>query len=393
VRPDAHVVLEARGTRWEMVEPVRDAVENSRVTVLLSSVENAVVERNLGPVTDPAAYGLAPPAATLCMTSGADTVAHLEIGALTVDGAFAFARRDDHAVVLVPPILLSSATLPADEFRDQSLIRYDPAEVEAFAIRRGRSTIRWNRRGGDKWFAVVAGDTVRGDSTAVPAELRRFRGMRVRSFIDSADTAGAFSEPDGIVTLYKHAPAPPATIRFVEQPGGVFWGRVDGNSRVVEVDGNVTGALDASPELLGDRRLMHFSPVRARRIHFSTPDTSGVLVRAGDAWALPNPALGRVDRGAAADLINQLRTLRYTRRVEGDPREVEPAVFTLLVAAERDTIFDELRARPRRAASDPWIVTSRSSGVLAELPADELDAVVALLRRLRGPAPSRTPSP
>jgi hypothetical protein len=390
VRPDARVVLEARGTQWEMLEPVRDVAEYSRVATLLLSVEDATIERNLGPANDATAYGLAPPAATLRMLSGADTVGYVEIGALTVDGAFAFARREDRAVVLVPPILLRTATSPPAEFRDQSLIRYDPAEVAAFAVRRGRSTIRWNRRGGSAWFAVVEGDTVRGDSLAVSAHLRRFRGMRVHSFVAAADTAGVFSDPDGVVTLHKRAPAPPATIRFAERPGGVFWGRVDGNPRVVEVAGHVAEALDASAETLGDRHLVHFSPVRARRIQVVTPDTSAVLVRAGDAWAFPNPALGRIDRGAAADFVRAVRALRYTRRVEGDPRDVEPAVFTLVVAAERDTIFDELRARPRGDASDAWVVTSRSTRVLAELPARELNALVALLRRLREPS---APSP
>jgi hypothetical protein len=393
VRPDARVVLEARGTHWEMAEPVRDTAEYPRIVTLVSSVENAEVERNLGPATDPAAHGLAPPAVTLRMTSGADTLAALEIGALTVDGAFAFARREDGDVVLVPPVLLTAATLSADAFRDQSLIRFDPAEVESFAIRRGRSSIRWTRRGDHAWFAVVERDTVRGDSLAVPAHLGRWRGMRVRSFVDPVDTAGVFSEPDGVVTLYKRAPAPAVTLRFAARPGGVFWGRIDGNPRVIDVDGNVAGALDASPSVLADRRLLHFDPARARRIHVVTPDTSAVLVRAGDAWALPNPALGRVGHSAAIEFVRTLRTLRYTRRVDGNPRDVEPAAFTLQVAAERDTILDELRARPRAGASGRWIVTSRSSRVLAELTEDELNAVVAMLRRLREPSPSRTPSP
>jgi hypothetical protein len=162
---------------------------------------------------------------------------------------------------------------------------------------------------------------------------------------------------------------------------------------VVDVDGDVAGALDASPAVLGDRRLLQFSPAHARRILVVTPDTSAVLVRAGDAWALPNPALGNIDRGAAVEFIRALRTLRYTRVVEGDARRVEPAAFTLRVLAERDTILDELRGRPRADASDVWIVTSHSSHALAELPARELDALVAILGRLREPSPSRSPSP
>lgn len=393
VRPDARVVLDARGTHWEMVEPVRDTAEYSRIVTLVSSVETAGVERNLGPATDPAAHGLAPPAVTLRMTSGADTLASLEIGALTVDGAFAFARRKDGDVVLVPPILLTATTLPADAFRDHNLIRFDPAEVDAFAIRRGRSSIRWIRRGEHAWFAVVEGDTVRGDSLAVPAHVGRWRGMRVRAFVAPEDTAGAFSEPDGVVTLYKRAPAPPVTLRFAERPGGVFWCRVDGNPRVVDVDGNVAGALDASPAVLADRRLLHFDPARANRIRVATPDTSVVLVRAGDEWAHANPALGRIDRGAALEFVRALRTLRYTRVVHADLRDLEPPGFTLIVSSDSHTVLDELHGRPLTGRKDVWVVASGSLRGFAELPASDMETLVAMLRRLRAPSPSRTPSP
>jgi hypothetical protein len=69
--------------------------------------------------------------------------------------------------------------------------------------------------------------------------------------------------------------------------------------------------------------------------------------------------------------------------VDGTSRDVEPSAFTLLVAAEGDTILDELRGRPRAGSGDAWIVTSRSSRVVAELPASEVRAIVDRLRRLR----------
>lgn len=393
LRPDARIVLEARNTHWEIVEPVRDAAEYSRVASLLATFEKAEVARNVGPAVNPVAYGLTPATATVWIVSGTDTMAHLEIGALTIDDAFAFARRDDGDVVLVPPDLLSVVTLPVDAYRDQHIVRFDLSEVESFVVHpRMQNPIRWTRRGDDAWFTVVDGDTVRGDSTAVPTFLRRFRGMRVLAFVDPADTSGAFVDPAGIVTLHKHPPAPPVTLRFATHAGTLYWNRVDGRGRVVVVDGDVPNALDASPATLRDRRLLQFSPLRAKRIHVATPDTSAVLVRAGDAWALPNPALGRIDRGAAAAFIRSLRALRYTRVVEGTPRDADPAALTVQVTADGDTILDELRGRPRGGASDAWIVTSRSSGTLAELPAVDVDALVALLRSMRDPSPLRTRS-
>jgi hypothetical protein len=158
---------------------------------------------------------------------------------------------------------------------------------------------------------------------------------------------------------------------------------------VIDVHGNIASALDASPALLRDRRLLQFDPLRAQRIHVVTPDTSAVLVRAGDAWALPNPALGRIDADAAADFVRALRALRYRSVLEASPRELEPATFTLVVAGDGDTIIDEMRARPRADANEGWIVTSRSSRAISEVSSEDLEAVVARLRRLRTATPRR----
>lgn len=383
VRPNNHVHVEVRGTHWQVVAPIDDAAEYSRVATLIDAMEKAEVERNLGPAEN-AAYGLSPPAAVVTLTAASDTVAYLELGAHTVDDAMVYARRRDGDVVLVAPTVVTAATLPADAYRDQRLVRVDIDEVAAFTVRRDRNpAVRWDRRGAAAWFTVEHGDTVAGDSVEVPMYLRRFRGMRVRSFVEPADTTGAFDHPAGVVTLHKRAPAPAVTLRFAARADSGYVCRVDGEPRVVLVHGDVPGALDASVATLRDRRLLQFSPLRAKRIQFATADTSAVLVRAGGAWALPNPALGRVDPRAAADLVRTLRALRYARVVETPPSDVEPSAFTLLVAAEGDTILDELRGRPRPGSDEAWIVTSRSSRVVAELPASDVRAIVDRLRRLR----------
>ena len=384
VRANDRVRVEVRGTHWQVVEPVDDAAEYSRVATLIDAVAKAEVERHLGPADDLTAYGLAPPLAVITLIAAGDTVAYLELGTHTVDDALVYARRRDGDIILVPPAILTAATLPAAAFRDQHLVRFDVEEIAAFAVRRGHDpVVRWERRSANAWFTVVDGDTVAGDSVEVPMYLRRFRGMRVRSFVDPSDTTGAFDHPAGTVTFHKHSPTPAVKLRFAAHADSGYVCRLDGESREVVVHGDVPGALDASLATLRDRRLLQFSPRRAQRIQVATPDTSAVLVRAGEAWALPNPALGRVDPRAAADLVRTLRALRYVRVVEGTSRDLEPSAFTLLVAAKGDTILDELRGRPRVGSDEAWIVTSRSSGVVAELPASDVRAIVDRLRRLR----------
>lgn len=384
VRPDNRVTLELRGDHWVLVQPTADRAEPARVATLIDGLAKADIERNLGPADDLARYGLAPPLAIVTLTATGDTLAHAELGALSVDGAHAFARRQDGDIVLVPSSLVSLATAPANGFRDQRVVHVELGDVAAFTVRRhDHPTVRWSRRGADAWFTLVAGDTVAGDSVAVPTYLRRFRGMRVRAFVSPADTARVFADPAGSITFFARYGSDPQTLTFAARPDSAYWSRTDGDARVVEVDGDVAGALDASPATLRDRRLLHFSPPRAKRINVATPDTSAVLVRAGTAWALPNPALGRVDPRAAADFVRALRALRFEGIVDATAHATEPAAFSLTVAADGDTLLDEFRGRPLADASGDWIVTSRSSGIVATIPAREIDTLVDLLRRLR----------
>lgn len=379
-RPDERVRAEVRGSHWEVVQPVEDLADYPRIATLIDALEHAQIERHLGQANDLAPYGLSPPAAVVTLESHGEAVARVELGALTIDKSYAYARRLDGDVVLIPPAVTSAALLPADTYRDSHLARFDVAEVDAFTVQRAHEpAVSWSL--GNGWFTVTDHDTIAGDSVQVPTYLRRFRGMRVRAFVPPADTAGAFDTLAGRVTLHKRNAAV-LTLRFAARPDSVYWCRIDGAPRVVVVHGDVPGALDAAVATLRDRRLLHFAPVRAQRIRVVTPDTSAVLVRAGDAWALPNPALGRVDPRAASDFVRALRALQYRRVLEGRHVPAEPALFTLAVMAHGDTLLDELRGRQDPSTHD-WIVTSRSTGVTAELAHANWTELVNRLRRIR----------
>lgn len=379
-RANERIRAEVRGSRWDVVSPVEDLADYSRIATLIDELEHAEIERHLGGADDLTPYGLSPPAAVVTLESHGEAVARVELGGLTIDKSYAYARRDDGDVVLIPPAVTRAATLPADSYRDSHLTRFDVANVDAFTVQRGREPpVRW--RLGNGWFTVADHDTVAGDSVQVPTYLRRFRGMRVRAFVPPADTAGAFATLAGRVTLHQRN-APALTLRFAARPDSVFWCRIDGATRVVSVHGDVPGALDATVATLRDRRLLHFAPLRAKRIRVATPDTTAVLVRAGDAWALPNPALGRVDARAASDFVRALRALQYRHVLEGAHVSTEPPSFTLAVMAQGDTLLDELRGRQDPATKD-WIVTSRSTGVTAELANANWTELIHRLRRIR----------
>jgi len=149
------------------------------------------------------------------------------------------------------------------------------------------------------------------------------------------------------------------------------------------VAGGIGVLMTAGFDNLRDRRLLRFAPEQAGRIEISTPDTSAVLVRAGDAWAMPNPALGTLDRGRMADFVRVLQSLRWARIAgPAESRRGSPSqAFALVVYARDGSILDELHGTVH---GDPPVFTgiSRSSGLVTETDGSALDAVTASLRRL-----------
>lgn len=388
VRPGNTIDMVRDGDLWRLRSPVVDVAELSSAAQVLQELRGEVddddeeqqVKRDLGVVTEPERYGLAPPAATLYAMAGRDTLFRLAVGDFTVDRSAVYALRGDH-VLLVATVLRRLLTMPVGAYRDHRVVTFEPAVVGSYTLTNSHGTATWMRRGTDRWFTVVAGDTVRGDSIAVPSTLEQLEGMRVHAFIPDADTARAFVDPLVVVRLHKlHDPT--VTIRFVEHAPGAYWARVDSDPRTVQVEGSIMPLPNSSVETLRDRRLLQFDPARAKRLTVTTPDTSAAMVRAGDRWADPNPALGVLDAARAADFIRALRALKYTAPVPPSTPAPGARTFSLVVYGAGGTILDELDAAPLPGDPATLEVTSRSAAGRYTLPASDLNRVESLLRRI-----------
>jgi Domain of unknown function (DUF4340) len=382
-RGSEEVVFARRDTGWEMLAPVADRAETSAIASLIQALHDAPVARNLGPDDDDERFGLLAPV-EVWVSAGRDTVARLDIGRYTPDRAFVYARRPDGDIVLAPTDVHRAATLAVDAYRSHRVVVFDRATVRSFRLRNPAGASRWTRSGPTAWFSAVAGDTVAGDSTAVEAVLRTLRGLRVSRLLAPPDTAGALDHAAVVVTVESAPPSPPLTVRIRCAAGAPCRARCDGETRVSEVDGDIGVLLTAGFDNLRDRRLLRFTPQRAGRIEISTPDTSAVLVRAGDAWAVPNPALASLDRGRMAEFVHALESLRWTRVAgpeAGRRRGASKQEFALVVYARDGSVLDEWHGV---VEGNPPVLkgTSRSSGLTTETDGSALDAVTATLRRL-----------
>ncbi len=387
-RPGSTVDLAIRGTHWEMLGPVHDNAEASSVAQVISTIHTATVMRDLGPATDLSRYGLDPPDAAVTLIESPDTLLRVDVGSFSVDRSAVYARRPDGHVLLISADVRHTTTLAVEDYRNRRVATFDLSVVRAYTLQTPAERMRWQRGPGGGWFTVAGGDTVRGDSVAVPAVLHRLRGMRVLGFVADSDTAGAFDDPLATLRI-ERTEGPPLTVRFARGPAATYRARVDGEDRVVEVDDDAATIASRTLSTLRDRRLLHFAPLSAVRIALVAPDTSCAIVRAGDHWALPNPALGSIDPQRAADFVRSLLALQYRARLPaGSAKEDEANAFSLVVYASGDTILDELHVAPPRPGAPSAVAFSSSAGGPYEIAVSDLDGIVGALRRLR-PVPTR----
>lgn len=385
-RSDDTLVFAIRGTHWQMLQPASDVAEYSRIASLLQAFSTARVERVLGPATDAHRFGLDTPVA-LTLYAGADTLAHIELGSMTVDRAYLYARRPDGNVVLAPTDLIDTLNLPAGDYRNQRVITFDLSVVRALHLRTPAGVSRWSRvPGGTGWFTVVAGDTIAGDSIAVDAVLRTMRGLRVADFVAPSDTAAAMNPPDVVATIVKAAPAPSVTIRFRCPHSAPCAASLSSERRVVTVNADIDRILAACVATLRERHVLHFAPERTTRIEIDLPDTSAVLVRSGGTWALPNPKLGAIDVEAARNVVRALRALSWVRMAGAGtpPQRPGDPTFSLVLRAGDGTILDEARGTIRDAGGVA-VGTARRSGLRTEIEPKALHELAVRLRRLRVP--------
>lgn len=382
-RRGERLALEIQGTHWHMTSPVDDVAEAASVGRLLNAIATATVERNLGPQDDLVRFGLRPPACAITLENEAGPLLRLEVGGYTVDRASVYARRGDD-VLLVPTGVRRYAMESVEDFRSRRVVNFDLSLVTSYTLRNGDRSMHW-QRDGDGWISVAGGDTVRGDTEAVEAVLRRLRGLRAYGFPDPDRAARFFPGPRWRITVEKSGGAPPVTLHAAPADSGWTYTHVDGEHRYVMVDSTVHQVFAADRESLRDRHLLHFDPQACAGITITTPDTSVTLTREGGAWSHPNPAFPVPDPERVSTLVAGLLRLRFERPLgpTGQSWPPDQNRFEVVVSDGRGTILDEFRCR--RDASGGYEAVGASLGLRVRVGPDELSRLERLVRRLRKP--------
>jgi hypothetical protein len=255
--------------------------------------------------------------------------------------------------------------------------------------------VTWRRTDGGDWTTGIDGIQIRGDKIGVEAILRRLRGLRAAEFVPAAE-----------VPVIQPFDAPARSVDVTMDDGrtqSVTIGRrLDANvyarsrlaedvdERVVLTDTTALVVFDQSVGDLRDRRLLHFERGRVAKVELVSPNVRVTLIRTGEHWGFPNPALGRVDRRRVNRMFESLESLEFDRVVQEQPAGTES--YGLSKPDLGLTMFDEAgsqidRLVGTRNPGEPavYLATSGYADVVAEVGADAVTALIAAFEDLRQP--------
>jgi hypothetical protein len=397
-RPDATLEFtRARSNAgWAMTNPVKDRASDGAVNRLLAALAGADIARDLGPQKDLSPYGLAEPAARItAVTARGDTAVDLDVGGLTVEKYHAYAKRHGAGtgILLIPTDIRRYALDVPNAYRSRRLTDFDLASVRRFTVSWPDSEVTWTRNQRGEWSTTVDGHAIRGRQTDVEAQIRRVRGLRVAEFV-----------PPDQVAVVKPFDAPPRSFRVTLADGSeqrVKIGRqldsrvyatsrlpASGGERVVLTDTTALELFAKSTADLRDRRLLSCDLDELGKLELVSPAANVTLVRRGNDWGFPNPALEPPGPLQVRRAIVGVFDLQYRRVLDESPGDapsngLSNADIRLTIYNRSGERIDRLLCTRNGAEPGTYVATSGYAAVVAEIDAGDLDAVIANLKNLR----------
>lgn len=382
------------GDTWWITAPVKDKANTPVLNTLVLSALGAEIDRSIAPGEGEAAdFGLGPPpAATLRLqTASKDTSLTIDLGGHNITKSHFYARvHPSEEVLLLPAGLRRYALLDLSDLRDRRLIDFTLEEVERLRTASAKRVLLWEKDAGNRWTAVVGGDTIMGNQKKIDAILRRLRGIRVKNFLsdDPADRPLYFPGETDTLSFWTGNEMKMHSVYFSARNADTCCALVAGGDRIVSISSEILGAFGETYDDLRDRNILHFDRNEVAGIRLITSDTTATILRSGSEWAFANPLLGNIDQARVNELFLLLKDLRFgeiiENRFEASPgRTPGKPSFRLALYDGEKKLLDEFTCFPEREGESSVLATSLSSKLLGRLNKDRLVDLERTFRSLR----------
>lgn len=332
------IVVERKGEGpWQMREPVDAAADATLVETLVQNLKNLRKSSDAGTiVADPAAYGLAPPAAILkIFVKGQDEpIATLDLGKTNKERGYV-RPGGGPGIEVVDTRFLEAVTLDPVRWRDLALFRIPSFQIGSVAIHESKPGRDLTIERGERRWRIVKPIKAPADDDKVEGLVAELSALQV------ADKAAGFVRDDVRDLAPFGLDDPTMTIALTPASG-------NGPAQVVALGNAVPGKKDQVYALRGDQddvvrvdvkrlreglpglnglrspSVLDFTPQRVDRLRIDARGKVFDLARRPQGWAILGPVADPADVRSVQSLLTALANLKAAEFLEparvADPR-------------------------------------------------------------------------
>jgi hypothetical protein len=315
-RTDSTVALKREAEGWQILAPVKARGDRGPIDETITSIVTARMDREIE--ADPKAlgdYGLDRPAAEATLKLKDGKQIGLVLGAKSPTGVWVYAREAGKpAVFVVGDSVLRDSTRPVAEFRDKTVLAFEPKDVTGIELDLRDEKIALEQADG-RW-KLTRPRPLPADADTVRDLLEKLRAARVKEFAADA--------PSSLVPYGLDKP-----VRLDVQTGRdkdratktLLIGRADpakkgvfamrpGESTVMLIPDETWTAVPKNVAVLRDKTLVGFDRDKVTTIEIESPKGAVTLAKDGERWKITAPQALAADQVEAGAVLFKLRDLR-----------------------------------------------------------------------------------
>lgn len=307
---------------WQLTAPVQAKAAGRAVEDLLAALATVRVEREIDPNPGkPEEFGLAPPVVEIRFKAK-EQEHRVRLGGKNPTGIWVYAQQvDKPAVFLISDSLLRDAQKHVADFRDRTVLAFEPKDVRALEIQPSAAPALGATLEGPGQWRMTAPLTVAADTDQVVALLEAVKGATIKEFVaeqpQALDRYG-LEKPTRLVlwlgeeqtrvakTLRLGSPVPDKQAAYAQR---------EGESTVFLVEDTLLRAVPMSAAALRDKRVLAYDRSRLTRVELESPKGKVALALEGSTWRITAPTSLPADETALGRMLSQIADLRATEFV------------------------------------------------------------------------------
>jgi Domain of unknown function (DUF4340) len=315
-RADSTVTLKREGEGWQILAPVKARGDRGPIDETVTSIVTARMDREIEAAPKALGdFGLDRPAAEATLTLKDGKHVGLILGAKSPTGVWVYAREAGKpAVFVVGDSVLRDTTRPVTEFRDKTVLAFEPRDVTGLELDLRDDKIALEQAEG-RW-KLTRPRALPADADTVRDFLEKLRAARVKEF--AADAPKSL-EPFGLdkpvrveVQTGRDKDRATKTLligRADPAKKGVYAMR-PGEAAVMLIPDETWTAVPKNVAVVRDKALVGFDRDKVTQIEIESPKGAVTLAKDGERWKITAPQALTADQVEAGAVLFKLRDLR-----------------------------------------------------------------------------------